>query len=313
MIRILLSRLATALVLLAWPSLATAETGNGDEGSRSRPAAGVEAWASTDSDGTSVVKILTRAHWDFEGREKHAGIAVEHVWFDPASGSQSEDTRLYLDLADHLGTEWRWRARVGTDGDTVLGSAELRRDDWSQSLFIEREIVETDQGLTQGIYYTFVGASSDLAIGEKTTLALTAGVQEFTGENERLHLRGRLIQVVAPEAGVSAHLDARYFHSTAPGEFDYFSPENFTRLLPLVQMRRFTRTGWMFLAAGGIGVQQSTGNGWSTARLGQARLESPSSSRNLDAFVELLYTNDSISGGTDYDYVMGRTGLTFAF
>lgn len=312
MIRIILSRLAPALMLLAWPSVAAAETSNENHASKPRPAAGVEAWASTDSDGTSVVKILTRAHWHFEGREKHAGVAVEHVWFDPSSGSQSEDTRLYLDFADHLGTDWRWRARVGTDGDTVLGSAELRRDDWSHSFFLEREIVETDQGLTQGIYYTFVGASRDVALGEKTTLALTAGVQEFTGENERLHLRGRLIQVVAPEAGVSAHLDARYYHSTAPGEFDYFSPENFTRLLPLVQMRRFTQTGWMFLAAGGIGMQQSTGSGWSTARLGQLRLESPSS-RNLDAFAEVLYTNDSISGGTDYDYVMGRAGLTFAF
>jgi hypothetical protein len=276
-------------------------------------AAGTEAFASTDSDGTSVLKILGRALWNFEGRDKFAGLAVEHVRFDPAVGDAREDRRVYLDLADQLNANWFWRARVGTDGDTVLGSAELRRADWSQSLFIEREIVETGQGLSQGIYYTFVGASSDIAINDANTLAVTAGVQEFTGENERLHLRARLIHSVHADAGLSAQLDGRYYHSTRPGEFDYFSPENFARLVPLAQVRRFTDSGWMFLAAGGVGLQHSTGARWSMARFGQLRLESPGSARNVQAFAEVVYTNDSISGGTDYDYLMGRAGLTLAF
>lgn len=301
------------LTLFTCSGAAFAQAGEREDEKSSRPAAGSEVWASTDSEGTSVVKFLGRALWDFQGREKFAGIVVEHLWFDPAFGEKGEGDRIYLDLADHLGTGWRWRTRVGTDGDTVLGSAELRRADWSQSFFIEREIVETDQGLQRGIYYTFAGASTDIAIDDRNLLAVTGGVQEFTGENVRLHLRSRLIHTVKAEAGLSAHLDARYYHSTEPGEFDYFSPKDFFRLLPLVQLRRSNDDGWMFLAAGGVGAQRSTGADWSVARFAQLRVESPPSRRNLDGFGEVLYATDSISGGTDYDYLMGRAGITMAF
>ena len=299
-----------SLALLSVPAIA--QDGRADA-SAIRPAAGAEVWASSDSDGTDVLKVLARGLWRFENRERYAGIAVEHAWFNPSTGPGEEHDRVYFDAADRIGSDWRWRARVGTDGDTVLGSAELRRADWSQSLFVEREIVETDQGLRRGIYYTFAGASTDLRIGEADTLAVTAGVQEFTGSNERLHLRGRYVHALSAVPGLSAQLDARYYHSTKPGEFDYFSPKDFIRAVPLVQMRRFTRSGWMVLGAAGIGRQRSTEAGWSAARLGQLRFESPRAARNADVFGELLYTNDSISGGTSYDYLIGRAGVTVRF
>jgi hypothetical protein len=276
-------------------------------------AAGTEVWGSTDSDGTDVLKVLVRGLWRCDGQERYAGLAVEQVWFNPSIGADEQHQRIYLDAADKLGTDWRWRARVGTDGDTVVGSTEIRRADWAQSVFVEREIIETDQGLRRRIYYTFAGASTDLRIDEVNTLALTAGLQEFSGQNERLHLRGRFVHAVRAVPGLSAQLDGRYYHSTEPGEFDYFSPRNFVRVVPLVQLRRFTETGWMFLAAGGLGGQRSTGAGWSIARFGQVRAESPRNSRALGAFAEVLYTNDSLSGGTNYDYLMGRAGVTMRF
>lgn len=309
----LLPCIAAAFVLpLATPAVAQSEelseTGRGQA-----PGAGTEASASTDSDGTQVVKVLGRALWNFEGREKYAGFALEHVWFSPSGGESSEDDRVYLDIADKLGGHWRWKARIGSDGHTVLGSAEIRMADWSRSFFVEREIVETSQGLTEKVYYTFVGASIDIPIDDRNTIALTTGLQDFTGENERVHLRSKYIHVIKANAGLSAQLDARYYHSTAPGEFDYFSPQDFVRIIPLIQLRRFNEHGWMFLAAGGIGAQHSTGSKWQAARLGQLRLESPMSSADLAAFAEITYTNDSISGGTNYDYLMGRAGITLRF
>ncbi|WP_265529579.1 hypothetical protein [Sphingomicrobium marinum] len=298
---------------IAFPGTAMAQEEVDLARSTASPAVGVEFWFSEDSDGTSVKKFVGRALWDFENREKYTGIAVEEVWFGPATGDERQHSRIYLDLADHIGSDWRWRARVGSDGETLLGNAELRRTDWAQSIFIEREIVETDQGLKRGIYYTFIGASADLPVNDTSLLALTAGVQAFTGENVRLHVRGRYIHSLREEWGLSAHLDARYYHSTRPGEFDYFSPQNFVRLVPLLQMRRRTTSGWIFLAAGGVGVQQSTDSDWSLARYGQLRLESPTTAPSLHAFAEILHTNDSISGGTDYTYTMGRAGLTYAF
>ncbi|MBH5321811.1 hypothetical protein [Aurantiacibacter sediminis] len=298
--------LAALLSVVAAPATAQSDDQSG-------PAVGAKLWVSGDSEGTEVVKMLGRALISFEDRERYAGIALEAARFSPATGEAETDARVYLDLADHWGEDWRWQARIGTDGQTVLGNAELRRVDWSQSLFVEREIIETEQGLNRRIYYTFIGASTDVPITDTTSASVTAGLQEFSGRNERLHLRGRLVHSVDADLGLSAQLDARYYHSTEPGEFDYFSPRNFVSVIPLVQLRRFDSDGWMFLAAGGVGAQNSGGGEWSVARYGNFRLESPRGRRDLNAFAEIIYSNNSITGGTDYDYVMGRAGVTFGF
>ncbi|MGN6850640.1 MAG: hypothetical protein ACTHJK_14385 [Sphingomicrobium sp.] len=287
-----------------------------DEGPASsfQPGAGVEIWASTDSDKTSVVKLLGRALWDFEGPAKYGGIDVERAWFAPDGQHARRQTRVYLDLADSLGGKWKWSVRVGTNGDTVLGSASVRSDDWSKELFVEREIVETPRGVDEGIYYTFAGASADVLSTRANTINLVAGFQKFTGRNDRLHLRGTFVHVVDPRLGISIQLRARYFHSTVPGEFDYYSPRDFAQLIPVVQMRRFTRSGWMVLVAGGYGAQKATGSSWQSARLADVRIESPRSSRKLQAFAEVQYSNSSLAGaGAHYSYVMGRLGLTRRF
>lgn len=275
------------------------------------PAAGAELWVSSDSEKTSVVKLTGRALWDFEGPTNFQGIDLEHAWFSPEGQHAREQTRVYLDMAGAAGGNWKWNAKLGTNGSTIVGSGSIRASDWSKELFLEREIVETPRGVDQGIYYTLLGASADLVSGREDTLSAMAGVQKFTGSNTRLHLRGTYVHVIKPELGLSIQLRARYFHSTFPGEFDYYSPRNFIQLTPVVQMRRFDRAGWMYLIALGYGAQRATGSRWQAARLADLRLESPSSSRRLQAFAELQFSNNSLVGAaSNYNYMVARLGLT---
>jgi hypothetical protein len=309
-----LAMLAIAFSTIALsPTLAAAPPGGESERSAGL-AVGLELWTSTDSDHTDVIKLLGRGLWKFEGGDEYQGIAVEHVWFRPQGGKTREEDRLYLDLADDLGSKWRWKARVGTDGHTVLGSASLRTSDWRREFFIEREIVETPLGLDKGVYYTFAGASLGFPAGERDTFNTTAAVQEFTGKNVRLHLRGNYVHVVKPALGLSVQLRTRYFHSTEPGEFDYYSPRNFYQAIPVAQMRRFDSAGWMYLVALGYGVQKATGTGWQSARLADLRIESPARGRRFQEFAGLQYSNNSLSeGGSGYHYVAARAGLTARF
>jgi len=275
------------------------------------PAGGIEISASTDSDHTDVVKLLGRALWSFEGRDRYQGIAIERAWFSPQGQHVRKQTRAYLDLADEIGGEWKWRARPGTNGHTLLGSAALRTSDWRQEYFIEREVVETPQGLDKGIYYTFAGASYDLLVRERDTLNTMAGVQEFTGKNVRFHLRTNYVHVLQPRLGLSVQLRTRYFHSTVPHEFDYYSPRDFVSAIPVIQMRRFDTRGWMYLIAVGLGAQKATGSAWQASKLADLRIESPARSSKLQAFVQLQYSNNSLNqGGGDYHYVAARAGLT---
>ena len=315
-----MTRLAR-LALLAAASSATipgpasaAEPASAGTATAVQPAAGLELWASTDSDHTDVVKLLARALWKFEGRDDYQGLAIEQAWFTPQGGDTHAEKRVYVDLADDLGSKWRWQARVGTNGHTVLGSASLRTSDWRREFFVEREIVETPIGLDKGIYYTFAGASLDFPAGERDSFNATAGVQEFTGKNVRLHARGNFVHVVKPALGLSVQLRARYFHSTRPGEFDYYSPRDFIQALPVAQLRRFDYRGWMYLVALGYGAQKAAGTGWQSARLVDLRVESPARGRNLQAFAGLQYSNNSLSqGGGGYHYVAARAGLSARF
>jgi hypothetical protein len=277
------------------------------------PSTGIELFASTDSDNTDVVKLLAKGALRDDGPDKYLGVAVERAWFSPQGQHSRKDDRIYIDAADRAGDQWLWKARIGTDGHSWLGSASIRARDWSKEFFLEREIVETPRGVDEGIYYTFLGASFDFPASEHDVFTAMAGVQAFTGSNERLHLRGSYIRVVAPRLGLSAQLRARYFHSTAPGEFDYYSPRNFVQVLPVLQMRRFTSSGWMLLGAAGYGAQRATGGNWQSARLAEVRVESPRAMRGLRVFGHLQYSNNSLSGAGNYDYVMGRLGVTARF
>ncbi|WP_308514441.1 hypothetical protein [Sphingomonas flavescens] len=304
------SRLASLALACASLSSAALAQGGGNAPSGG-PAPGVELNFSTDSDHTDVVKLLGRALWTFQDRDHYQGVAVERAWFSPSGNKTRRETRVYIDLADNLGDKWQWRARVGTNGDTILGAASLRSKDWSKEVFLEREIVETKQGLDRGIYYTFGGASFDVPLGVRDTLNVMGGVQEFTGKNVRLHWRGTAVHVLAPELGLSAQLRARYFHSTRPGEFDYYSPRDFVSLVPVLQMRRFDNRGWMYLAAVGYGIQKATGSHRQSAQLVDLRMESPARSNRLQAFAQLQYSNNSLNeGGGGYRYLSGRLGLT---
>lgn len=57
--------------------------------------------------------------------------------------------------------------------------------------------------------------------------------------------------------GRTVQLRARQFHSTHPGEFDYFSPRNHVQLMPTLQLRR-RLGGWRYVAAVGFGARQFT-------------------------------------------------------
>lgn len=304
--------LCGGIAILASPALAE-EAQVGGEVSGGRSAAGTELFVSTDSDDTSVVKLLGRALFQDDGADNFVGVAAEQAWFTPLGGDTRKDQRAYLELGRKLGSNWIGRARLGTDGKTWLGSANLRTRDWSKEIFLEREIVETPRGVDEGVYYTFLGASVDFKLSDTDTFNTTAAVQAFTGKNERLHLRGSYVHVVKPSLGLSVQLRARAFHSTEPGEFDYYSPKTFVQVLPVVQMRRFTSSGWMVLGAVGYGLQKATNSDWQSARLADFRVESPRGTRDLRAFVSVQYSNNSLSGSGDYNYVMGRVGLTARF
>ena len=279
-----------------------------------RPAVGSDVFYSGDSDGTEIVRLAGEfdlRNYESYRRKERLGVRVERAWYDFADGGTRTRNRVFVQAADTVGG-WTWQARVGTDGNTAIGSASLNDNAaFRKELFVERDVVETPRGVDEGIYATFFGAAIDLPASDSTVFTALAGVQTFTGENNRLHLRGNAVQVVEADLGLSVQLRGRYFSNSEPREFDYYSPEWYAEVLPVVQMRRFVG-GWQLIGAAGLGAQRDSDTDWRRATYLNARFSSPEGARNWSLRGELSYTSTpsaSAQTGAGYTYFQASLGL----
>lgn len=241
------------------------------------------AWLSSDTDGHETQRVSVG--WDVSHRDLQHwwGGKVERARFSGEGWSDTEQ-RVYLAGAGEWAA-WSWDGDVGTNGEDVLGRASVHsRDARRKEFFVERDVLETRDGVANGWLQTFAGAAIDLPMGERWSATLLGGLQEFgTGDNLRTHLRGNLVHVVAPEQGLSLQLRTRYFHDTDPGEANYFSPDWYGEAIGAVGWRRFVG-GYQWRALAGVGRQRTAGEGSRRARLLQVGFETP---RWKDAWMRL--------------------------
>lgn len=265
-----------------------------------RQAVGIDVFASGDADDSRVTKFGIDYDFNHASIDEYRGFRVESARFAPLGQSSREDRRVYYRFAngnDH----WKWKGMLGSDGHTWLGNASIHNEaPRRQEYFIEREIVETPIGLDRRLHATFVGGAFDLPLSERTTLTAMAGVQDFTGDNTRLHLRGRYIHVVKPEWGLSAQLRLRYWHDSHPGEHDYYAPGWYAEVLPVLQLRRFSG-GWQYLAAAGYGRSRDAHSDWRDARYLELGVTSPPKGDWLFK-AGLIHSNTPVATGYTYRY-----------
>lgn len=239
-----------------------------------------ELFLSSDADGSETHKLGLGWDWHREDREHWFGAKVEYARF-AGKGWSHEEQRIYARAAGHFGERavdddtWRWRVDAGTNGDTLLGSAALHTEGPNRrEIFIEREVVETRQGMLDGQMYTFLGAVIDRPFSERASGNVLVGLQEYGDGNLRSHLRGRLVYVVVPEQGLSLQLRARSYRNSDPFAGDYFSPDWYGEVLGVIALRRVVG-GHAWRAAAGAGRQKSAQEDARRARSLEFSYESP--------------------------------------
>jgi hypothetical protein len=258
-----------------------------------------------------VIRAALDLDWSWRGPDDYRGIRIEKAWFNPLGRGWRGRERLYLRAADTL-RGWKWSGRLGTDGTTVIGAATIHNEaPLRQEYFVEREIVETPQGLARGLYSTFAGAALDLPADDRNLVTLVAGVQAYSGDNIRTHFRASYIHILRPEWGLSLQLRTRWFHNSAPREFDYYSPRWYGQVLPVVQLRRYSR-GWRGVVAMGLGAQRDSERGWRRSLYLDARVSSPPT-RDWSFSAALVYSETPTVTGFSYDYLQFTFGVRRAF
>lgn len=261
MSRRLRTLLAALLALPALPALA--------DGQALRP----ELFLSSDSDGNDSQRLSLGWDWERQDIEHWRGLRIERARFSGDGWSDTSE-RLYLRAAGSRG-KWRWKGEGGTDGDHLLGSASLYSEEaWRKEFFLERDMLETREGLSRGRIHTFAGAALDVPISERWSASGLVGLQEFGGSNLRRHLRANLVYAVLPEQGLSLQLRLRQFNDSEPNELDYFAPGRYRQALGVVSMRRFVG-GYQWRATAGLGRQDFTGVDSQSSRLLELDFQTP--------------------------------------
>ncbi len=272
-------------------------------------AAGVDFFASSDADNTAVVKVGLTFDYDFSNPENYQGVRLETFTFASSGTAASYHERGYFEIAGG-GERWKWSGEAGTDGRTFLGNGTLHTDEsFRQEYFLSRDLVETPLGLSRGLYFTYGGASYDIALDDRNSLTLLAGLQGFTGKNYRVQLRGTYVYAIEPDWGLSIQLRSRYYHNSMPHEFDYFSPEYYFEAIPTVQMRRFLNR-WQYLAALGWGARRDADTAWKSARLVNVSVTSPPFGREWYFKVSFLYSNMPVVAAYTYNYEQVSVSFT---
>ena len=281
---------ALALAAAAPAALAQAETEGTTQAVRT------DLWVGSDADGNEARKLALG--WDVDHRD------IEHWW-----GVKVEHARF-------SGRGWRRDGDVGTNGDALIGRASIHSlDAYRKEFFIERDVLETRNGVAQGWVQTFAGAGIDVPMGERWSASGVAGLQDFgVGDNLRTHLRGNVVFAVAPEQGLSLQLRTRYYRNSEPREADYYSPRWYGEALGVVGWRRHVG-GYQYTARAGLGRQRSAGDTSKRARMLEVGVETP---RWKDAWLRLDagYTDTPVltDTGTDsYSYRYLRLQAFVAF
>jgi hypothetical protein len=270
--------------------------------SAASPAGGFDIFASDDGDDTSVLRTNLTAYYRYDHPGQYRGLTVERARIRPLGTDGWSENRMYFRFADAAG-DWKWNGQIGSNGHTLLGNASIVRDiPRRQEYFIEREVVETRQG-EQGLHATFAGAAIDLPLDaqQRQQLTLLAGMQTFTGDNVRAHLRATYSAQLVQEWGLGAQLRTRAFHSSHPGEADYYSPRWFAEAIPMLRLRRFHQ-GWMMAAGAGVGMQRDSNSDARAARLVEATIESPKTPRHWYLRANGTYSNTPVGEGINYGY-----------
>lgn len=270
---------------------------------------GLDVFHSSDADRTTVTKAALDFDFIHVDSEHYQGLSLEQARFRPFGQGVVEDQRLYWRFA--AGDAWKWKGRIGTDGDSVLGSVSVHNESANrQEYFIEREIIETPLGLENGLYSTYLGGAFDTPINARNMLTTVVGVQDFGGDNLRLHYRGNFIHTLSEEHGLSAQLRVRAFRDSVANESDYFAPGWYAQAVPTLQLRRYVN-GWRYQVAAGYGTQRAADTSWRPAHLLEASVTAP-----IDGpwtfKAGFIYTNTPGNDGSGYNYrqvgvTIGRT------
>jgi hypothetical protein len=284
-------------------------------------AAGGGYFQSHDSERFSSRRLNAEAISTYQHLDHRTGIRyTDHQFSQDDWQRRGQQLRLVARRTDRKTTDG-WNAELGwlqqSTHDLLTLDSSYRQTFASGAAleaFANRDVVETRTALNQGLYFNFAGASVDVPVNPHVTLVGLAGYQGFSDNNQRRHLRGRVIWQPSLDLGLTLQLRYRWFDNS---QLDvgraYFNPERYQEGMLAIGWRQ--RIGdWRNAVTAGLGSQQIASESATPTQL--LELSSETQVERYALRLRAGYTRAAGPAATNdrdywYRYLLGEVVLPF--
>lgn len=297
--------LKIVLILLFWINAVWAQGEATSKQAISIP----NAYIASDSEGFSTYKYNAGYLPLYEHGEKYTGVSYQHNYFTQSGWDSSAEVYTLLTKAINPRTGLGYNLNIGYNLQnghklvTTESNYGFRLTETTKAeLILNRDRVETQSSLNNGIYYTMGAASIEQQLLERLTAIVMAGNMYFSDTNTRPLVRAKLVYDLLPEYGLTAQLRYRQFrdtNTTVPN--NYFNPDNYSETMVAFGARKRI-SGWMLSGTVGVGRQNVNQDPSTTTQLYEFSATSPIASNDYYFKTRAGYGKSAGFLGPNYFY-----------
>ena len=280
-----------------------------DQGASKQAISGPNTYIASDSEGFSTYKYNAGFLPLYEHGEKYTGISYQHNYFTQSGWDSSAEVYTLLTKAINPRTGLGYNANIGynlQNGHKLITTDSNYgfrvTDSTKAELILNRDRVETQNSLNNGIYYTMGAASVEQQVLERLTAIAMVGNMYFSDTNTRPMVRAKLIYDLVPDYGLTAQLRYRQYRDTNTSvPNNYFNPDHYSETMIAFGARKRI-SGWMLSGTAGVGRQKVSQDPSTTTQLFEFAATSPVASNDYYFKTRAGYGKSAGFLGPNYFY-----------
>ena len=310
-------RFLIGLIALYLPITALAqEAASGPKHAVSIP----EVYVSSDSEGFLTNKYKASIYPLYSNAENYTGLQYQHNYFSQNNWNSTAEQYSLVTRAINPRNGLGYNLNVGynleggyklltTDSNYSL----MLTDTTRAELMVFRDRVETQNSLSNGIYYTMGGASIEQKVIDRLSVVLFGGNLFFSDTNTRPTIRAKIIYDLVPDYGITAQLRYRQYRDTNTNVANnYFNPNTYSESMAAFGMRKRIE-GWMINGTAGVGQQSIDQGPSTTTQLYELAVTSPVNAKDVYFRTKAGYGKSAGFLGPNYFYRYFMGELIFPF
>lgn len=279
-----------------------------------------DSYFGSDSEGFSTYKYKAGYLPLYEHGEKYTGITYQHNYFTQGNWSSSGEQYTLITKAINPQTALGYNLTIGynTQNGHQLVTTDSNygfrvTDSTRAEVLVNRDRVETQNSLNNGIYYTLAGVSIEQQILERLSAVVMGGNMYFSDTNTRPTVRAKLIYDLVPDYGLTAQLRYRQYRDTNTNVANnYFNPSTYSETMIAFGFRKRIE-GWVINGTAGVGRQTVSQDPSTTTQLYELAATSPVASNDYYFKTRAGYGKSAGFLGPNYFYRYVMEELIFPF